>query len=203
MFIHAVLTAEPESYFIICIWYTVRPKKYAHDSCFVLLFCGQLPVEFTIFLRVALLAAIIWLPQCQWSNLEEYGCVGVGGFSKVVATFNHVGGSCNLFMATTRDVWIIPSFSNLGLCAARWARFMCHHELWPTSVSHPFSFLYSSLGLAGGKHFQKITISVFRVVFQNFAIPGCFIFFYCYILLTLFWFICYCSMWLCFSQGTS
>ena len=26
--------------------------------------------------------------------------VGVGGFSKVVATFNHVGGSFNLFMAT-------------------------------------------------------------------------------------------------------
>ena len=32
--------------------------------------------------------------------------VGVGGFSKVVATFSHF----NLFMATTRDVWIIPSF---------------------------------------------------------------------------------------------
>ena len=29
--------------------------------------------------------------------------------SKVVATFNHVGGSFNLFMTTTRDVWIIPS----------------------------------------------------------------------------------------------
>ena len=36
--------------------------------------------------------------------------VGVGGFSKVVPTFNHVGGSFNLFMATTGDVWIIPSF---------------------------------------------------------------------------------------------
>ena len=36
--------------------------------------------------------------------------VGVGGFSKVVATFNHVGGSFNLFLATTGDVWIIPSF---------------------------------------------------------------------------------------------
>ena len=33
-----------------------------------------------------------------------------GGFSKVVATFNHVGGSFNLFMATTGDDWIIPSF---------------------------------------------------------------------------------------------
>ena len=35
---------------------------------------------------------------------------GGWGFSKVVATFNHVGGSFNIFMATTRDVWIIPSF---------------------------------------------------------------------------------------------
>mgnify|MGYP001291606345 CR=1 FL=1 len=29
-------------------------------------------------------------------------------------------------------------------------------ELWLTSVRHPFSFLNSSLGLAGGKHCQKI-----------------------------------------------
>ena len=28
----------------------------------------------------------------------------------VVATFNHVGRSFNIFMATTEDVWIIPSF---------------------------------------------------------------------------------------------
>ena len=51
---------------------------------------------------------------------------------------------------------------------------MCHHELWPTSVSHPFSSLNSSLGFAGGKHYQKITILIFRLVVQNFAIPGCF-----------------------------
>ena len=36
--------------------------------------------------------------------------LGVGGFPKVVATFNNAGGSFNLFMATTGDVWIIPSF---------------------------------------------------------------------------------------------
>ena len=37
--------------------------------------------------------------------------VGGGwGVSKVVATFNHVGRSFNLFMATPGDVWIIPSF---------------------------------------------------------------------------------------------
>ena len=33
-----------------------------------------------------------------------------GGFYKVMATFNHVDGSFNLFMATTKDVWIIQSF---------------------------------------------------------------------------------------------
>ena len=61
---------------------------------------------------------------------------------------------------------------------------MCHHELRPTSVSHPFSFLNSSLGIAGGKHYQEINIPVFRVVLQNFAIPGYFphILFYHYIL---------------------
>ena len=40
--------------------------------------------------------------------------VGFGGFSKVVATFNHVGRSFDLFMATTGDVWIIPSFRIWG-----------------------------------------------------------------------------------------
>ena len=51
---------------------------------------------------------------------------------------------------------------------------MCHHELWPTSVSHPFSSLNSSEGFAGGKHYQKITIAIFRFVLQNFDIPGYF-----------------------------
>ena len=46
---------------------------------------------------------------------------------------------------------------------------MYHHELWPTSVCHPFSFLNSSVGLAGKKHFQKITIPIFRLVPQNFV----------------------------------
>ena len=86
-----------------------------------------------------------------------------------------------------------PIFSNLGLCAACWAHFMCHHELWPTSVSHPFSFLNSSLGLAGEKHYQKITIPIFRLGLQNFAIPGYFpyILFYCYLfsLLSSGWFV--------------
>ena len=40
---------------------------------------------------------------------------------------------------TTGDVWIIPSFLWIwGLCAACRARFMCHLEVWPTPLSHPF-----------------------------------------------------------------
>ena len=66
-----------------------------------------------------------------------------------------------------------PLFSNLGLSAVCWTHFMCHHELWPTSVGHPFS---------GGKHYQKIAITNFRFVLQNFTIPGyfpCILFFFC------------------------
>ena len=40
--------------------------------------------------------------------------VGDWSFSKVVATFNQVGGSCNVSMATTGNVWIIPSFRIWG-----------------------------------------------------------------------------------------
>ena len=98
---------------------------------------------------------------------------GGGGFSKVVATFSHVGRSFKLFTATTGDVWIIPSFQ-IWDCVTCWARFMCHHQLWPTSLSHPFSSLNSALGFAGGKHFQKITIPIYRLVPQNFAFPGCY-----------------------------
>ena len=76
-----------------------------------------------------------------------------------------------------------PIFSNFGLCAACWAHFMYHHELWPTSVGHPFSFLNSFWGLTGEKHYQKITIHIFKLVLQNFAIPSYFpyILFYGYL----------------------
>ena len=43
---------------------------------------------------------------------------------------------------------------------------MCHHKLWPTSVSHPFSSLNGSLGFAGGKHYQKLTIPIFDLLFK-------------------------------------
>ena len=44
------------------------------------------------------------------SKLVSHCVGGDGGFSKVVATFNHVDGSFNLIMPTTGGVWIIPSF---------------------------------------------------------------------------------------------
>ena len=39
-------------------------------------------------------------------------------------------------------------------------------------MSHPFSSLNSSLGFAEEKHYQKIIIPIFRLVLQNFAVPG-------------------------------
>ena len=102
--------------------------------------------------------------------------VGVQGlFSKVLVTFYHVGGSFNL-PYHHRGCLHDPIFSNLGLCAACGACFICHHELWPTSVGHTFSSLKSSWGLAGGKHYHKIIIPIFRLVLQNFVIPGCFLY---------------------------
>ena len=56
-----------------------------------------------------------------------------------------------------------------------------------------FSIPSCSLGLAGGKYYRKITISIFRLVLQNFAIPGYFpyILFYRYLFpfLSLGWFV--------------
>ena len=112
----------------------------------------------------------IFITDSGWVCGVEVGVgVGVGVFSELVATFSHVGGSFNQSMATIGVVWI---FSNLRLCTACWARFMCHRELWPTSVSHPISSLNSSLGFAGEKLYQKISIPIFRLVLQIF--PCCF-----------------------------
>ena len=77
-----------------------------------------------------------------------------------------------IFYGHHRECLNNPIFSDLVLCAVCWALFMCHYELWSTSVGHPLSFFNSSLGLTGGKHYQKITIAIFRFVPQNFTIPG-------------------------------
>ena len=54
----------------------------------------------TLVFSLVLTWAICWKNSRVPSNLW----VGVRGFSKVVATFSHVGGSFNRCMATTRDV---------------------------------------------------------------------------------------------------
>ena len=99
----------------------------------------------------------------------------------------------------------VPDFTflNLGLCAACWARSMCHHELWPISVSHPYSFLNSSLGVDRAKHYHKITIPILRL-FLKFCCSRLISLYSALsllFLLTLFWLGCYCSMWLYFSPG--
>ena len=81
------------------------------------------------------------------------------GFSRVVATFSHVGGSFNFLMATTGGVLIIPSFRIRGYLL-HVEHISCHHELRPTSVGHPFFFLNTSWGFTGGKHYQNITITL-------------------------------------------
>ena len=103
------------------------------------------------------------LPPSSLHVLGTFGSplnwVGGGwGFSRVVATFSHVVGSFNIFDGHHRMCLNNPIFSNLGLSATCWVHFVCHHVLRPTSVDHPFSFLNSSWGLTGGKHYQEITI---------------------------------------------
>ena len=66
--------------------------------CFLLVILEHLSRFVTIYLPM--IFRVMW--------------VGVGGFSKVVVTFNHVGGSFTLFMANTGDVWVIPSFRIWG-----------------------------------------------------------------------------------------
>ena len=132
--------------------------------------------------------------------------VAVGCFSKVVATFNQVGGSFNLFMAIIGDVWIIPPFriwSYHGWPSTQPNRIAhnlaAHHRAAHNPADNPFSFLNSSLGFAGGKYYQKIIIPVFRLVLLNFAIPGNFphILFYSYI------FSCFLQVGLLLQSGSA
>ena len=53
----------------------VHPKKYVHCLWFVLFGCGSALVDFTHILQDYLTStgAVERLPQCQWSNPEEYG----------------------------------------------------------------------------------------------------------------------------------
>ena len=67
----------------------------------------------------------------------------------LVATFSHVGGS---FYRHHSRAFEWSHLFNLGLGAACWAHFICQHELWPS-----LSFLNSSWGIGGGKHYRKLS----------------------------------------------
>ena len=122
----------------------------------------------------------------------------MGSFYEVVATFNHFGGSFNLFKYHLRGCLINYFFSNLGLCATCWARFMCHHESWPTSV---ILLLSVALNAFPEEIFPEIHYHIFRLVLQNFALPwllSWYLFLSLCFLLTFPWLVCCCScisMW--------
>ena len=107
----------------------------------------------------------------QWWNCLLYyllsllNCKGLHNHHMSVIWVQGWGYSANVLCTL-----IFANFQNHA------SHFMCHHELWPTSVSHPFSSLNSSLGLTEGKYYQKITVPVFRLVLKNFALPGCFLY---------------------------
>ena len=90
------------------------------------------------------------------------------------------------FMATTGDIWIILSFQIFGNVLH------VEHISCVNTNCHLFS-LNSFLCLTGRKHYQKITIPLFRFILKNFAFPCCFpcILFYCYLfaILSSAWFV--------------
>ena len=55
----------------------LHSKKLAYCSCFVVLCCGQLTSDFAHILQgyFTSTGAIRLLPQCQWSNPEDYGLI--------------------------------------------------------------------------------------------------------------------------------
>ena len=61
-----------------------------------------------------------------------------------------------------------PIFSDLGLCDVCWAHFMCHHQLWPTSVSHPFSYPNDSFCPGWRKTLRGNYYPCFQTVFPVF-----------------------------------
>ena len=89
----------------ICIWWAVFVFVFVFDQIFtgvfVFVFVFETPRK-NVFVFVFVFDKTYLTPAL------------VGGFSKVGATFNDVGRSFNLFMAITRDVWIISSFRIWG-----------------------------------------------------------------------------------------
>ena len=108
------------------------------------------------------------------------------------------GVGCGLFLREwpPSALWVglnNPLSLNLGLYAAWWAHCICHHELRPTSVSHPI-FLNCSLCLVGGKYHQKLltpSLAIFTDLIWLFkdAVLIFFFYTYCFNVLSSGWFI--------------
>ena len=136
----------------------------------------------------------VWDPSQHW-------WFGVGGFSKVVATFNHVGGSFYLFMATTEGVWIIPSFRiwDYVLYVEHISCVITNCRQYQWTIPSLFSIVFGALleeNITRKLLLLSLDLFIKILLFQvTFLIS-----FSSAISSNVFRFVCYCSMWLCFSQ---
>ena len=123
-------------------------------------------------------------------KLVKYKWEMVGGFSKVVAIFNHVGGSFNLVMVTTEDVWMIPSF-RISDYVLHVEHVSCHHELWPNEWAIPCPLSIVLEALLEENTTGKITIPDFRLVLKKLLYQVAYIIFCCsrFSLLSSVWFV--------------
>ena len=126
--------------------------------------------------------------------------VGVGGFSKVVATFNHVGGFFNLFMATTGDVWLTPSFRIvLHVEHISCVITNCGQHQWVTPS--PLSIVLQALLEENTTRELSLSLDFLsKLCYSRWL--SLYSFLSLSFLLTFFRLVCYCSMWLYFSQET-
>ena len=117
----------------------------------------------------------LWFRPIKFTYILQVVGWGLSLFPKVLVTSTMWVGP--LICMYHHQIYLNnPIFSNMGLCVACWGHFMCHHELWPTSMSHPFSSLNSTLGLAGGKSWWRHQMEAFSVLpvlcAGNSAVPG-------------------------------
>ena len=131
---------------------------------------------------------IVWdicLNKC-WLILNQWVVVGIL-FLRWWHPFNLVDGSCDLPKCHHLGCLNNPSW-NLGLCAVCCAHFMCHHELWPLSLSHTFSS-HSRFRPCWRKTLPDLffKILLFVIVFLLFCTILLF-------LLAFFWLGCFCNM---------
>ena len=102
----------------LAVQFQYNQTNFLHSDIFLISQKHQLSIAYWIWsshLADVVLPYLLW-HQSNGSKGAKW--VGVGVFSKVIATFNHVDESFNL-----------------QSCSACWARFMYHQELWPTCYS--------------------------------------------------------------------